>query len=104
MLSKYSILDDLRKWGFRSGLKFIKMKKKIVFAVATGFFAVATVFNMNVLSSKSAEDASLESIAVMAQANGEGYWVKCEGYKGTCLIAINGNIPGIRVGGNWPHP
>jgi hypothetical protein len=44
------------------------MKKKIIFAVATGLFALATVFNMNVLQSNSAGDVSLESIAVMAQA------------------------------------
>src|SRR5690554_1452328 len=44
------------------------MKKKVIFAVATGLFALATVFNMNVLQSNSAGDVSLESIAVMAQA------------------------------------
>lgn len=48
------------------------MKKKVIFAVATGLFALATVFNMNVLQSNSAGDVSLESIAVMAQANLEG--------------------------------
>ncbi|HTO15831.1 MAG TPA: hypothetical protein VLZ83_08670 [Edaphocola sp.] len=47
------------------------MKKKVIFAVATGLFALATVFNMSVLQSNSAGDVSLESIAVMAQANGE---------------------------------
>ncbi|HTO14151.1 MAG TPA: hypothetical protein VLZ83_00135 [Edaphocola sp.] len=48
------------------------MKKKVIFAVATGLFALATVFNMNVLQSNSAGDVSLESIATMAQAqNGE---------------------------------
>gem|GEM_PF-2365719 len=48
-------------------IKFIKMKKKIVFAVATGFFAVATVFNMNMAKSCFVGDVSLQSIAVMAQ-------------------------------------
>jgi hypothetical protein len=48
------------------------MKKKIIFAIATSFFAVATVFNMNLLQSSNAGDVSLESIAIMAQAqNGE---------------------------------
>ena len=47
------------------------MKKKIVFAVATGFFAVATVFNMNLLQSNKAGDVSLDAIAVMAQAQKE---------------------------------
>ncbi|HZH87020.1 MAG TPA: hypothetical protein VFD77_06870 [Brumimicrobium sp.] len=53
-------------------IKFVKMKKKIVFAVATGFFAVATVFNMNILQGNSAGDVSLDAIAVMAQAQSEG--------------------------------
>lgn len=48
------------------------MKKKIIFAIATSFFAVATVYNMNLLQSSNAGDVSLESIAIMAQAqNGE---------------------------------
>ena len=44
------------------------MKKKIMFAIATCFFAVATVFNMNMLQVNSAGDISLDAIAVMAQA------------------------------------
>lgn len=48
--------------------KIFKMKKKIIFALATGFFAVATVFNMNMLQSSNAGDVSLENIVVMAQA------------------------------------
>ena len=48
------------------------MKKKIIFAVATGLFVVATVFNMNVLQGNSAGDVSLDAIAVMAQAQAEG--------------------------------
>ncbi|HTO16399.1 MAG TPA: hypothetical protein VLZ83_11550 [Edaphocola sp.] len=47
------------------------MKKKIVFAVATGLFALAMVFNMNVLQSNNAGDVSLDAITVMALANGE---------------------------------
>jgi hypothetical protein len=47
------------------------MKKKLIFAVATGLFAVATVFNMNVLQSNNAGDVSLDAIAVMAQAQSE---------------------------------
>src|SRR5690554_1001089 len=53
-------------------IKFIKIKKKIIFAVATGFFAVATVFNMNLLQGNSAGDVSLDAIAVMAKAQSEG--------------------------------
>ncbi|MGQ1947694.1 hypothetical protein ACT3CD_11410 [Geofilum sp. OHC36d9] len=55
------------------------MKKKIIFAVATGLFAVATVFNMNVLQSNNAGDVSLDAIAVMAQAATE-----YGGSDGTC--------------------
>lgn len=44
------------------------MKKKIIFAIATSFFAVATVFNMNLLQTSNTGDVSLESIAIMAQA------------------------------------
>ncbi|WP_026472951.1 hypothetical protein [Alkaliflexus imshenetskii] len=47
------------------------MKKKIFFAIATGFFAVATVFNMNALQSGGVGDISLDAITVMAQAQGE---------------------------------
>lgn len=55
------------------------MKKKIIFATATGFFAVATMFNMNMVQSNSAGDISLESIAVMSQARGEnGYGIHCK--------------------------
>jgi len=52
-------------------IKFIKMKKKIIFAVATGFFAVATVFNMNLLQDDKYGELALDAIAVMARANGE---------------------------------
>jgi hypothetical protein len=47
------------------------MKKKLIFAIAIGFFAVATVFNMNMLQTNDAGDISLEGIAVMAQAQNE---------------------------------
>ncbi len=47
------------------------MKKKIIFAVATGLFALATVFNMNMLQSNNAGDVSLDAITVMAQAQSE---------------------------------
>lgn len=47
------------------------MKKKIIFAIATGFFAVATVFNMNMFQPNSTGDVSLEAIAIMAQAQSE---------------------------------
>ena len=49
----------------------MNLKKKVIFGVVAGFFAVATVFNMNMLNSNGAGDVSLEDIAVMAQADGE---------------------------------
>jgi hypothetical protein len=53
-------------------LIFTIMKKKLFFGVATFIFGVATVFNMNMLQSSNAGDVSLESIAVMAQAQYAG--------------------------------
>lgn len=52
------------------------MKRKIIFAIATSFFAMATVFNMNMLQVKSAGDLSLEGMTVIAQADPEspGNW------------------------------
>ena len=66
-------------------IKFIKMKKKIVFAVATGFFAVATVFNMNLLQGNSAGDVSLDAIAVMAQAQSEANTDQDTNYPGQTI-------------------
>ncbi|HTO15415.1 MAG TPA: hypothetical protein VLZ83_06575 [Edaphocola sp.] len=75
------------------------MKKKVIFAVATGLFALAMVFNMNVLQSNSAGDVSLESIAVMAQAQNEfpnSKWIKstCNCYRGAKKIE---NYAGSRI-------
>ena len=72
------------------------MKKKIVFAVATGFFAVATVFNMNLLQGNRVGDVSLESIEMMVNAHGEltnaakiGYYhIKCP--DGTYILRCGG--------------
>ncbi len=47
------------------------MKKKITFAVVTGFFVVATMLNMNMLQANNAADVLLKNIAVMAQAQDE---------------------------------
>ena len=47
------------------------MKKKIIIASATVLFAVATVFNLNLLQENSVGDVSLDAIAVMAQAQTE---------------------------------
>lgn len=47
------------------------MKKKIIFAIAISFFAVVTVFNMNMLQANNADDISLESLTIMAQAQTE---------------------------------
>ncbi len=50
------------------------------FGIATVFFAVATIFNLNLLQSNNTGDISLDAIAVMAQAQDgknseEGTWV-----------------------------
>jgi hypothetical protein len=52
-------------------IKFIKMKKKIIIASASVLFAVASVFNINMLQSNSTSDVSLDAIGVMAQAQSE---------------------------------
>ena len=72
-------------------IKFIKIKKKIIFAVATGFFAVATVFNMNLLQGNIAGDVSLDAIAVMAKAQSES---------GTSLSCLYCGGDGVRPGGS----
>jgi hypothetical protein len=54
------------------------MKKKIIIASATVLFAVATVFNMNLLQGNSMGDVSLDAIAVMAQAQGETIGDGCD--------------------------
>ncbi|MBN2259667.1 MAG: hypothetical protein JW702_03945 [Clostridiales bacterium] len=47
------------------------MRKKIIIASATVLFAVATVFNMNLLQGNIAGDITLDAIEVMAQAQAE---------------------------------
>jgi hypothetical protein len=49
----------------------MKLKKKVILGMIAGFFAVATVFNMNMLNDNGAGDVSLDAIAVMAQAQSE---------------------------------
>ena len=46
----------------------MKLKKKVIFGMIAGLFAVATVFNMSILNENGAGDVSLDDIAVMAQA------------------------------------
>jgi hypothetical protein len=67
-----------------------------------GFFAVATVFNMNMLNDNGAGDVSLEDVAVMAQAHnsenqyicfycgGDGSWGGSD-----CTYCLNGEINDI---------
>ncbi|NLP14574.1 MAG: hypothetical protein GX383_08935 [Clostridium sp.] len=51
------------------------MKKKIILASATVLFAVATMFNMNLLQGNRLGEVSLDAISVMAHAQGEiGPW------------------------------
>ncbi|MGM0504462.1 MAG: hypothetical protein ACQESQ_07580 [Bacteroidota bacterium] len=55
----------------------MNFKKKAIIGIAAGLFAVATVFNMNMLNENGAGDVSLDAIALMAQANPEGYPDEC---------------------------
>ena len=77
-------------------IKFIKMKKKIIFAVATGFFAVATVFNMNLLSDNKVGDISLESIQIMQKAEAESGYMTCVYASGKCRFPDGFTVPGIK--------
>lgn len=66
-------------------LKFIIMKKKIIIASASVLFAVATMFNMNLLQANSAGDVSLDAISVMSQAEAESFGCNCDfTYPGLC--------------------
>lgn len=44
------------------------MKRKIIFAIATSFFAVITVFNLTVLNENGFRNVSLDAISSLAQA------------------------------------
>jgi len=58
----------------------MNLKKKVIFGMVAGFFAVATVFNMSILKDNGAGDVSLDAVAVMAQAqdeNGGGHASIC---------------------------
>ncbi|PWD99013.1 hypothetical protein [Marinilabilia rubra] len=50
----------------------MNLKKKVIFGVVAGFFAVATIFNMGLLNDNGTGDLSLDAIAIMAQAQSEG--------------------------------
>ncbi|MGM0504467.1 MAG: hypothetical protein ACQESQ_07605 [Bacteroidota bacterium] len=49
----------------------MKGKKKLIFGMIASLFALATVFNMNMLNENVTGDVSLDAIAVMAQAQNE---------------------------------
>ncbi|TCO07330.1 hypothetical protein EV194_109149 [Natronoflexus pectinivorans] len=76
------------------------MKKKLIFAIATGFFAVATVLNMNVLPGHNAGDVSLDSIAVMAQAQGDESSNKSSNRR--CVIWDGECWPTLSEDPDWP--
>lgn len=50
----------------------MKLKKKVIFRMIAGFFALATVFNMSMLIKKTSGNVSLDAIAGIAKAEGEG--------------------------------
>ena len=46
----------------------MKIKKKVIFGMIAGLFAVVTVFNMGMLDENGTGDVSLDAIMVMAEA------------------------------------
>ncbi|PWD99019.1 hypothetical protein [Marinilabilia rubra] len=50
----------------------MKIRKKVFIGMATMLFAVATVFNMNLLNEKGIMDITLDAFNLVAQANPEG--------------------------------
>ncbi len=69
------------------------MKKKIIFAIATSFFAVATMFNMNMVQSNSAGDISLENIMIMQKAEAELSSYHCYPCGWVCRQMTPGGYP-----------
>ena len=55
----------------KTSIKIKQMKKKILLGSIASLFAVATVFNMGLLSFNKQSDATLEAISIMIKANGE---------------------------------
>ena len=56
----------------KTSIKIKQMRKKILLGSIASLFAVATVFNMGLLNFNKHSDATLEAIAMMAEASGEG--------------------------------
>jgi hypothetical protein len=80
------------------------MKKRIFLGGAALLFAAATAFNMNMLQGNSVGDVSLDAIAVMARANGEGSNTQTKrDYAQGQIVDVRDNGDGtetaIRVGG-----
>ena len=57
-------------------IKLIKGEKLVIIASASVLFAVASVFNMNLLQRNNNESPSLNAVIVMAQAQSES-WTNC---------------------------
>jgi hypothetical protein len=49
----------------------MKLKKKVIFGMIAGLFAVVTVFNMGMLDENGTGEVSLDAIALMAEAQNE---------------------------------
>jgi|SRR5690554_4279703 len=85
------------------------MKRKIIFAIATSFFAMATVFNMNMLESSNASDISLEHMVNIANATTEIYGGTLPGATiygvdlsgGTTAYTGNNGYPSIQWYSYW---
>ena len=77
-------------------IKFIKMKKKIIIASASVLFAVASVFNINMLQSNSASDIPLENIMIMQKAEAESWFMTCVYASGKCRFPDGFTVDGIK--------
>jgi len=71
----------------------MKLKKKVIFGMVAGFFAVATVFNMGIEHEKENIDIMLSS--ALAQFGGPGESDPFEDNWGDCLTCTAG------VGDDW---
>ena len=81
----------------------MNLKKKVIFGMVAGFFAVATVFNMSLLNDNGAGDVSLDAIAVMAEAGGESGGYDCYPWGWVCVQWENGYPLYIQGMDNYGH-
>jgi hypothetical protein len=70
------------------------MKKKVFYAIATMFFVLATVFNLNMLHSNKSGEVSLANLMIMAKAiDGENGPIPLE-CQAVFLVSYSGTYNG----------